>query len=245
MTFFTNPLKNQMKISPLLNERGNALWFILVAVVLIAALTMVLTRSGSNITSSGDSEKLKLQYTQLMRYGQSVAAGIEQLKAKGCSENQISFVNDIISVIEYDNTNAPADNSCHVFNAAGAGLTIQPFSNFSTNVLTDLAENIVFSGSFLITGNAGDTGPQGSELTMFVGISETLCKQINSDLNISTTPADYTVATIGGWDVRFTGIFSSDHEIPADGGAALENTQTGCLIDGNNQPVFYYILMAR
>ena len=50
------------------NERGNVLWFILLAVALLASITIVLSRSGSTVDQSGDIEQVRIKSGQIMRY---------------------------------------------------------------------------------------------------------------------------------------------------------------------------------
>ena len=42
------------------NESGNALWFILIAIALLAALTVVVTRSSDTVEQSGDVERQRI-----------------------------------------------------------------------------------------------------------------------------------------------------------------------------------------
>ena len=92
------------------------------AVVLLGALTLLLSRSGSNVEQSGDFEQLRIKATQLMRYASSIEQGISKLQSlNNCSENEISFQNTTDT--NYTNANSPADNSCHIFQSAGAGLS--------------------------------------------------------------------------------------------------------------------------
>ena len=55
---------------------------------------------------------------------------VQGLLARGCSENDISFWTDTDNngtedgSDDYYNANSPTDHSCHVFDTAGAGMTI-------------------------------------------------------------------------------------------------------------------------
>ncbi|HOO82886.1 MAG TPA: hypothetical protein PK513_10340, partial [Alphaproteobacteria bacterium] len=75
-------------------ERGNVLWFILIAVALLAALTMVLSRSGSTVDQSGDIEQQRVKASQILRTAKSIEAGIQQMRLRGVSENDMSFWHD-------------------------------------------------------------------------------------------------------------------------------------------------------
>ena len=79
------------------NEKGNALWFILVAIVLLTSLTILLTRSGSSVNQSGDFERLQIQASQLLRYAKGVEEAVRTMQTRGISESDISFANSTVA----------------------------------------------------------------------------------------------------------------------------------------------------
>src|SRR5262245_49185529 len=92
------------------SESGSVLWFILIAINLVAGSTGILSRG--SIEQSGDFENRRVQASQIVRYAQSVEAAIEHMTLQGVSENEISFQNSI-TAINYTNTrcNDAADAS--------------------------------------------------------------------------------------------------------------------------------------
>ena len=102
------------------SESGNILVIILVAIALLAGLTMTLMRSDVTDADSVAPEQAKVIASQVMAQARGVEQAVQTLIQKGCSEQTISFENDIVA--GYANAGAPADNSCHVFERAGAGL---------------------------------------------------------------------------------------------------------------------------
>lgn len=234
-------LQSAMKnLYPRQQEQGNALWFILIAIVLIAALTFVLTRSSSSINQSSERETRELEMTQILRYGQSLRQTIQNLMMRGCSESQISFENE--TEVNYANPAAPTDKSCHVFAPEGGGLT---WRSFGGSWLTDLNVDTAFSTNILIKGNGTDDPQSGADLTMFVAITPELCQKLNQKFGISTTAADYTAPGVVGWDTRFTGNYGAGFVAPDDGAAALEGHDTGCLRDANDQDVMFQVILQR
>jgi len=221
------------------NEQGNVLWFILIAVVLLGLLTMVLNRSGSSVDQSGDVEQRRIKSSQIMRYAKSIEAGIERLRLNGCSENEISFENPATAA--YANANSPADNSCHVFEPEGAGLTYQDVSNATMTA----AGNTAFVGDFMVTGVGSDTR---QELVIAVGVSDALCADINSQLGINNATA---VTDIDIVEEPWTGNFAaainwSLGTANANEAPAVEGKRTGCIgTDTAGQNIFYHVLIAR
>lgn len=226
-------------------QSGNVLWFILVAVLLLGALTMVLTRSGSTVDQSGDVEQARVKATQIMRYGKSIEAAIQQMKLRGISENDISFENSTTAT-SYMNANCSVDE-CKVFNVNGGGLTYtDPPSGVNDG------SEWIFTGANNVGTTAGPVGTtaarSGNDLVMLLPeAKESLCIQINRDLDVGTAgtlPADATgIAT-----TAFTGTFVSALNL-IDGDPTpfeLDRESGGCFTDTNaGVTYFYYVLLAR
>jgi hypothetical protein len=102
------------------SSRGNAIFLVLIAIVLFAVLTYALTRSmsgGASVTR----EKATLANgvnDQCVAYVEHGANMLQVLR--GCSSTEISY-----ELPNGTNPNplAPADKHCHVFDSAGAGLS--------------------------------------------------------------------------------------------------------------------------
>ncbi len=223
-------------------QSGNVLWFILIAVVLLAALTLMLTRSSSSVDQSGNFEQQRVKASQLMRYASGVEQAIDKLRTiNNCSENDISFENTID--LDYNNTSSPADNSCHLFEPEGAGLS---WRTFSDNTLNDANNPIAFVNDFLVKGvGPDDTNRTGNDLIFAARVSENLCDHINAQLGIATADAGITVV-YEDWDNPYDGAFiGATAVVPDNGGTALDGQATGCLIDVNGHFVFYHTVLAR
>ncbi|MEZ5814511.1 MAG: hypothetical protein R3E13_07340 [Alphaproteobacteria bacterium] len=209
-------------------QRGNVLWFILVAVALLAALTMILTRSGSTVDQSGDVEQQRVKISQMLRTAKSLEAAIQEMRLRGVSENDISFQNTKTAT---DYTNANCTNTdCRLFAAGGAGLTYaNPPSGIST------ATDWVFSGTNDVL-NVGTTAPD--LILILPQIRPSICTQINRLLGTSyagtETNVDFTA---------FTGTFTATQTIDLAAGQ-----ESGC-IDydnaGTTEPFFYHVLIKR
>ncbi|MCC6598070.1 MAG: hypothetical protein IT559_04715 [Alphaproteobacteria bacterium] len=228
------------------DERGNALWFILIGVVLIGALTMILSRGGSNVEQSGNVEQLRVKSSQLLRYGKSVQIAIEQMKLRGVSENDISFENGSPAT----NVNAKCTNTgCKIFDAGGGGLTYRNFESLND------ATPWIFTGANNVGTTAGPIGTtaagSGNDLVMLLpNTNQALCLQINRDLNVGTAgtiPVDSTgIAT-----TAFDGNFPAAGPIIIDGDGApfeLDGHEAGCFTDSAPDPditYFYYVVLAR
>lgn len=228
-------------------ESGNVLWFILLAVALLGLLTMVLSRSGSKVDQSGDVEHARVKAGEMMRYGKSLEAAIQNMRLQGVSENEISFENTTTTV-DYTNSNCTV-TECRLFAGGGAGLNYTAPPSGANG-----GEEWIFTGANNVGTTAGPVGTtaarSGNDLIMLLpGVKTALCTQINRDLGVGTAgtiPEDTTgVAT-----TAFTGSYVNSLTI-IDGDTTpfeLDNQAAGCFTDTNADPdvtYFYYVLLPR
>lgn len=95
-------------------QNGNALFLILIAVALFAALSYAVTQSGRG---SGDinRETENLQASQMLQYLNQIRTEVQRMiLVKGCADTDITF---------YD---APAKPECGVFSPEGANMPVSP-----------------------------------------------------------------------------------------------------------------------
>lgn len=228
------------------HENGNALWFILIGVVLVGILTMVLSRGASNTDQSGDVEQRRIQASQLLRYGKGVQTAIEQMKLRGVSENDISFEHGNPAASVNPNC-AVAD--CKVFDTGGGGLTYQDFPSIND------ASPWIFTAANNVGTTAGPAGTtaagSGNDIVMLLpGASAALCEQINRDLGVGTA-GTIPVDTTGIAATDFDGTFPTGGPVLIDGDPApfeLDGHEAGCFTDTAPDPdvtYFYYVVLAR
>ncbi|NCT40232.1 MAG: hypothetical protein GW778_01025 [Alphaproteobacteria bacterium] len=234
-------------------QNGNALFFILIAVVMLGLLTMILSRGGSNTEQTGDFERNSIMLGQVMRYAKSVENAVQEMRLRDISENEISFENSITS-IDYTNPNCDdaSDRNfprCMIFDVGGSGLSYRNFSgaNDGSDWIFTSANNVGTTARPIGTTTAGS----GNDLIMLLpNIDAALCTQINRDLGVGTTgtiPAE----TTGIDTTEFTGSYPSASLIVLDGDPTpfeLDGQAAGCFTDENASPAvtyFYQVLLAR
>ncbi len=116
-------------------QRGNALFLILIAVALFAALSYAITKSGSGKASINREERL-LALSELDQYNELLANAISRLVlVNGCSLIEIGFTNDVwkrsdgtLYFLPGHNPNTPGPE-CELFMPEGGGLAAQTFVN--------------------------------------------------------------------------------------------------------------------
>ena len=224
------------------NQSGNVFLIILIAVGLLAAVTIMISRSGSNVEQSGDVEQNRIKISQIQRYAKAVEVGIQRLMLNGCSENEISFENNVDA--DYINPKSPTDQSCHIFGPEGAGLE---WREFSGGELISAGHNLAFVYNIAIEGVETDAGVAGNDLLFVTRISQSLCAQINKELGIATAAAGIT-AGIDEWNDAYKGRFVSTTVVlgvSSGRAAAVQGHHAGCVIDDGGDYVYYHVLLAR
>lgn len=222
-------------------ESGNALWFILLAIALLAALTITITRGSDTSEQSGDVERQRVLASDTLRYAKSVEQAVEQMRQRGTSESDISFENGFVG--GYANGNC-GSNDCKVFHVEGGGIAFR-----SANSLVS-GDSWLFTGANSVAGagedGTGATSSFDNELIMMLpDISAAVCGRINTELGIAGIPQDTTKADVA---TKFAGVFPNGQVIENMGGE-----KTGCF-EGNQDDggasiagkyYFYHTLIQR
>src|SRR5690554_5870450 len=105
-----------MSVSSPKSAQGNALFLILIAVALFAALSYAVTQSGRG-SGSTSRETASLAVSTAINYFSLLQSTVDRLVGVGCAKEEICYAGDQRGV--YSNVNALADASCHVFSASG------------------------------------------------------------------------------------------------------------------------------
>lgn len=208
------------------HESGSVIFFILIAIALFAALNYAFTQSSRTDTSKLSEEKSKLLAAEIIDYARVVKNTVQAMKINNCTDAQISF--DQSFVAGYSNTNAPSNNTCHVFESAGGGL----YGN--TLGIPDEAQvaanpNYVFNG----TDSLNNVGSTASELLLKANLSsESVCEAINEQIGLSPMPTDSDEIAL----TPFTGSYGTNSAY--DLGGKL----SGCIeVTGGANTGYFYI----
>lgn len=229
------------------SSSGNALFLILIAVGLFAALSYAVvqsTRSGGS-GSGASKEKNRIMATEIMQYSTSVANAVLRLQvANECTPEMINFenpTNNVRSFQLYENANAPTDKTCNVFDKAGGGIPVQAMPK---EALTPCCTGDVQPGEYGYQRYSGRgltliDNQAIADLWMFVpSLKKEVCIEINNQLGIENPSGlPPTVAgTCFSTRWQFTGAYGGDGVT----WCGLEEKTSACVLDDNAGGVYYY-----
>ncbi|MCK5374477.1 MAG: hypothetical protein KAJ40_04270 [Alphaproteobacteria bacterium] len=228
------------------NQKGNALWFVLLAVMLFGALAAALSRNTGIVNQTGNIEQFRVKAASLLRYSTSIETSVQRLLLEGLSENNLDF--EAIGS-DYENTNC-ADEKCEVFSTAGGGIL---YRNLSSVINEDTNENWIISAQNRIyLAGCDDASSSCSELLLIApDISRTLCLQINAMQNITNTGGNPPEMGSFLIDEKFDGSFTDVINSDSLGGTNASNEatevqgrSTACIMSSDIY-YFYQLLVTR
>lgn len=242
-------------------EKGNAFIVILVAIVLLAALTAFLMRSSSRSLDQMAPENARLVASKLLNQSQSYETAIRKLTAvNGCSENQLNFDNTQTSR-SYTNASAPSNKNCDLFSYEGAGLAYSAPDSAVLDPLKSAESDFgdwVFMGVHCIleVGGGDTTGactePDLELLAIVPHVNHEVCLQINNLSGITNTASEPPEEDFDETGSEFVGDFTlaTDPEIGEGAtGTNLIRHTAGCFEDTSGtwsgNYIFYKVLLAR
>ncbi len=222
-------------------ESGNALWFILLAIALLAALAVTISRSSDTTEQSGDIERMRIQASDIMRTALGIEKAIDQMRMRSVGERDISFENSFVS--GYTNPRCPtAGMDCRIFDVGGGGITYKnPPGRTTTN-----NSDWLFTGANSVqdvgTNGTGTTSNTDNEILIILpNVTQALCGRMNTELGISGIPQN-----TGNVDITtlYTGGFIDGQIIDQPAGK-----RSGCFEGSGIPPVgsyhFYHTLIVR
>lgn len=227
-------------------QNGNALWFVLIAIGLLSALTLTLTRTGGDTAYSD--EQASLVAGQILRHSKMIENGVQELLARGCSEVEISF--DQNTQGSYDNANAPPDGRCDLFTRNGLGLTwpAAPPNTYTSTKATDAYRTNGDNAAQGFGTTCNNNASCADLILLFKMRSDArpICEKINEllGLSFSTLPEDNGASTGNRWQ----GVFDPAPQVFLDDATAapMLGKRIGCFYDNNDdQYQFYNVLIAR
>jgi hypothetical protein len=223
-------------------ESGNALFYILIAVSLLAALSYAVSEGNRTSIAALTQDRSQLMAAQVIEYGDVLSKAVSQMRLRGTTINTLRFAHDDLDAT-YGTYGTDPDNE--VFHPNGGAVNYQTLPSIITAnpdwIFT--AENLVEE----IGRTCGDSSCS-ELLAIATGINSTVCTTINDLLNVSNAasvpPADDDIPTA----TLFAGTFDYSGEVIGDGdgsvgGSNMAGQSAACVLDDTTgENVFYQVL---
>lgn len=183
------------------NESGNALFLILIAVALFAALSYAVTQSGRG-GGTIDKEQGLISASQITQYPAAIRTGVTRMVITGTQ----------VSALNFDTTSGTG-----VFAADGGGVVEQdPPANIGTATAWAFKSAPATATGWFISGVGTDVATGKDVFAYLNGVTLNICSQILRGLGLSPTPLVEATA------VDFTG--TNDGLSTQTGGGTNANT---------------------
>ncbi len=212
-----------------MNNKGNALFLILIAVALFAALSYAIT-SSSRGSGSIDRDQAEIAAAELIQYTTSIEQAVNRLRViNGCEDRFISIQRDWDgdgtienNTEDWRNIYMPATEKCYIYDVLGGDIPwVDPNPTWldgTTNLTWHYPDNACIedlgtngSGITETTFCDGSPSTHTDIVITLPGISQAVCQALNKNLHDDATiPVD-----VQAWTglTQFDGAFASANEI--------------------------------
>ncbi len=204
-------------------EQGSALLYVFIGLILFTGLVFTFSKSFQNSNDLSSPQQGKIAANDILSYTTDISQTVTKLITKGCSENDISFENPIVT--GYTNPGAPVDKHCNVFAPEGGMMSWmkQPIgSNDGSDwIITDTSTET-------FDGTTAQLGTANAELILLLPfITNDVCDSINSQLG---NPAVWE--SNGSHNlIKFTGTFETNAATTLNRGNLTPLISSGCFCD--------------
>ena len=228
-------------------ERGNILFYILIAIVAFAALSFAVSRSGRESADVIDREKVDLAATEILDYATALRSNIQNMSIQGVKQSQICF-----DQASYGTTYQYA--ACNnvknkVFDSLGGGAPAPRTPSAAVMVTSQSAMAGYgiwsFPNTIQIKGVGTDCSSPNTSCNDLVAVMfplrDTVCKAINKKMAIDN-PDNLPVNISAVNYAPYLGSFVYNSVIDP---TVLIGKRTGCFRDNTGINVFYAVLIAN
>ncbi|MBX2834329.1 MAG: hypothetical protein KTR28_05085 [Micavibrio sp.] len=230
------------------NESGNVLFIILIAIVLIGALTAAVQQSNNSESSNIDNETLAIRASEVQSYASELERAVRFVLENGVSEIDIRFAHASAHA-DYGDIDDSVDGRQYVmqvFHPDGGAAT---YRNVPSGITTS-ASAWEFTGASHMPGVG--TAARSDLIAVLPNVTAAFCEKINELNNQTATPAatscPYTDAGRFDSGTNFDDdVDESSTTIPPVMTEATFSTQPAlqaCVVCGGNN-YFYHVIMAR
>lgn len=223
-------------------ESGNAMFYILICVGLLAALSYAIAQGSRTSATALTQDRSQLLASQLIEYGDVLSKAVGQMRLRGTGISDLRFAHPDLNAAYGTYGNDPDHE---IFHPDGGGVNYQRLPSTITNTADWVftAENPVQDVGLTCTNSSCS-----ELLAVATGIGEQVCFAVNELISVSNVggapPADAAVET----STLFAGAFAYNSEIIGDGdgsigGSNMAGQTAACILDdARGENIFYQVL---
>ncbi len=213
-------------------ERGNVLFMILLAIVVLGALTMAISQNSTEQSDVIPRQTQDDQINRMLTYASALGSALQQMVVSG--ENPLTLYSSLSLLKPGDAGFETSPNNLKIYHPLGGGITYQSASSPDTNAI---ATNFNINAGSIITG-VGATNTIGDIVFVATVSSAAYCARINQILYNSAAVPTMNSAT-------FTSLFTNNTTVTVNGGncASCVNMKQYCVTNGSGAWGFYAALL--
>ncbi len=227
-------------------RKGNVLFLILLAVVLFAALSYVVTQSSRSSGKNISAEAAEAGAARILQFFTLLEATVQRMILSGVPLTQIDFYHAEIAGSQ--NNSLCNEDECHVFRPGGGGVSPVNFED-----LTEAQTSVNIAGreghlNFSVINVVG-LGTSSNELAVrILGINDNICYLINQKHNLPDSPAfGFTggAEVYASWSANVNGVLNASNvRMFGDDAPDLIGQRTFC-IQQDGDSWLYHVLVPR
>lgn len=232
-------------------ESGNVFFYIMVAIVLFAALSYAVSQSNRGSVSAMSEEQAKLAATEILEYASVLTNATAQLRLRGYKDTEISYENAMAP--GYANA-ACTEEACKIFSTEGGGVSYRapPEEWLDTSRAAEAGYGAwVFSGENEIdrVGTDGAAAANKDLIVFLPYVKKALCIEVNKKTGVTNPAGDppREADTIAAYTALFTGTYVHGESLTLPD---PDKGKSGGCFEGGGTPSLgtyhvYQVLMAR
>jgi hypothetical protein len=225
-------------------ESGNIMVYILVAVVLLAALCYAVAQGGGGSVDSLTQNSTHLTATGLIDYSDTIGKAAQRIRLRGVAISGISFAQPTLATADYGTYDTSPGSE--IFNPAGGGII---YKKAAAEATTTGDEDFAFlSGNAIKEIGTSCTDEACADLIMALpNMRRNVCVEINDMLDVGDEGADPPLDPTFDLSEKFSGSFAATPKLIGNTAASapLAGESEGCLAISATEFIYYKVLLAR
>ncbi|MCC7305323.1 MAG: hypothetical protein IT558_03580 [Alphaproteobacteria bacterium] len=226
-------------------QSGNVLFYILIAVALLAALSYAVSQSGRGSIGQVTEEKAKILGTEIIEYGNAIANATAQLRLRGVKDSSLCYDDAHWGGANYNHAGC-ADDAAKIFHTAGGGVTWKnaPAEAMNSAATPDNLWHIYGDNEIKEVGTTCGADSCADLILVVDELNKTVCMKINKLLSVTEDNVDPPTDS-GMGTTRYIGVYGYAQTI-GDEGSTLVGKSAACFENtGTGEYTFYKVLVAR